>query len=105
MKTNLTTYYTGDILIRNETYKEYERYNPIHLTADEKEVREVLEGIEGVSLAVARIRFPSTFYINGGMNPAVGVGADFTREADFQGPRPDPQGGKISTKKTRERCS
>ncbi|MBN2858747.1 MAG: ABC transporter permease [Sphaerochaetaceae bacterium] len=84
MKTNLTTYYTGDILIRNETYKEYERYNPIHLTADEKEVREVLEGIEGVRLAVARIRFPSTFYINGGMNPAVGVGADFTREADFQ---------------------
>ena len=84
MKTNLTTYYTGDILIRNQTYKEYERYNPIHLTVDEKEVRQALEGIDGVRLAVARVRFPSTFYINGGMNPAVGVGADFTREEDFQ---------------------
>ncbi len=84
MKTNLTTYYTGDILVRNQQYKEYERYNPIHLTIDENEVKQALSGLEGVELAVPRIRFPSTFYINGGMNPAIGIGADFEQEKDFQ---------------------
>ncbi len=84
MKTNLTTYYTGDILVQNQKYKEYERYNPIHLTVDEKEVVNAISGMDGIELAVPRIRFPSTFYINGGMNPAVGIGADFEKEKDFQ---------------------
>ncbi len=84
MKKNLTTYYTGDIRIRNISFGEFERYNPIHLTIDEQDVATVLEEFQEVSSYVPRINIPSSFYINGGMHPTIGVGADFEKEASFQ---------------------
>lgn len=84
MRNNLTTYYTGDIRIRNAQFEEYERYNPVHLTVNESEIASVLNQFEEVESYVPRIRFPSSFYINSGMQGAVGIGADFEKEADFQ---------------------
>ena len=84
MKNNLTTYYTGDIRLRNASYEEFERYNPIHLTIDEEAISQVLLNIPEVTNYVPRISIPSSFYINGGMQPAIGIGADFEKEAAFQ---------------------
>jgi putative ABC transport system permease protein len=84
MAHNLTTYYTGEVRIRNEKYEQYERYNPIHLTVDWETIDNTLQDIPEVTGYVPRITFGSAFYINGGNHPAVGIGADFAREAEYQ---------------------
>ncbi len=84
MKNNLTTYYTGDVRVRNASFGEFERYNPIHLTVNEQEIASVLREVEGVTTYVPRINIPSSFYINGGMQPSIGIGADFEKESNFQ---------------------
>ena len=84
MAYNLTTYYTGEVRIRNEKYEQYERYNPIHLTVDWETIDNTLQDIPEVTGYVPRITFGSAFYINGGNHPAVGIGADFAREAEYQ---------------------
>jgi putative ABC transport system permease protein len=102
MRNNLTTYYTGDIRVRNVLVEKYERYNPIHLTVDELQVASVLSEFKEVQTYVPRIRFPSSFYINGGMQPVVGIGADFVREADFQHLDLILKEGKLPTKGEKE---
>lgn len=84
MAGNLATYFTGEVRIRNHSYEEYERYNPIHLTVNWPQINETLSTIEGITDYVPRIQFASSFYINGGNHPAVGIGADFALEASFQ---------------------
>lgn len=84
MSYNLATYYTGEVRIRNAQYEEYERYNPIHLTVDWTTVDKTLQETADVTAYVPRITFGSAFYVNGGNHPAVGIGADFAREAEYQ---------------------
>ena len=84
MAGNLATYYTGEVRIRNQSYEEYERYNPVHLTVNWPQIDKTLSSMEGITDYVPRIQFASSFYINGGNHPAVGIGADFAREASFQ---------------------
>lgn len=84
MSKNLATYYTGEVRIRNAQYEEYERYNPIHLTVDWDVMDAELSQRSDVTSYVPRITFPSAFYVNGGNHPAVGIGADFVREASYQ---------------------
>jgi putative ABC transport system permease protein len=83
MAQNLATYYTGEVRIRNAQYEEYERYNPIHLTIDWQRIDQALAQRSDVTAYVPRITFPSAFYVNGGNHPAVGIGADFSREAEY----------------------
>jgi putative ABC transport system permease protein len=83
MAQNLATYYTGEVRIRNAQYEEYERYNPIHLTVDWQRIDQALAKRSDVTAYVPRILFPSAFYVNGGNHPAVGIGADFSREAEY----------------------
>ena len=83
MAQNLATYYTGEVRIRNAQYEEYERYNPIHLTVDWQRIDQALAQRSDVTAYVPRITFPSAFYVNGGNHPAVGIGADFSLEAEY----------------------
>ena len=84
MGNNLKTYYTGEVRVRNEKYDEFERYNPVHLTVDRESVEALLENNADVEAFVPRITFPSNLYIEGSNFGAVGVGADFGLEADYQ---------------------
>ncbi|MDA3939286.1 MAG: ABC transporter permease [Spirochaetia bacterium] len=83
MESNLKSYYTGGIRIRNENYEQYERFNPVHLTVDAESVQKVLDTIEEVDVYVPRTSFPANLYIEGTNFGAMGVGADFKKEADF----------------------
>ncbi len=82
MAYNLKTYYTGEVRVKHVDYEINERYNPMHLTVDWESVNDALEQDESVDTYVPRITFPSIFY--GSNYGAVGVGADFAREAEFQ---------------------
>lgn len=82
MAFNLKTYYTGDVRVKHVDYEINERYNPMHLTVDWESVKNALEQDESVDSFVPRITFPSIFY--GSNYSAVGVGANFAREAIFQ---------------------
>ena len=84
MAYNLQTYYTGEVRVRNARYEEFERYNPLHLTVDWESVRQVLSGNDQIEHFVPRTTFPSSIYIEGTNFGAVGVGADFEMEKDFQ---------------------
>ena len=83
MESNLKSYYTGGIRIRNENYEQYERFNPVHLTVDAKVVQNVLDTIPEVDVYVPRTSFPASLYIEGTNFGAMGVGADFEKEAKF----------------------
>ena len=82
MEFNLKKYYTGEIQIKNIDFEEYERFNPIHLTVDYKEVSEVLDNNPDVVFWSARNTFPASLYIDGTNFGAVGVGVDFKKEAE-----------------------
>lgn len=82
MRNNLKSYYNGEIRIRHGRFSEYERFNPLHLMVDGGELLPVLDAFPGVEQVRPRITFPSSFYIEGSQFPAVGVGADWEREAD-----------------------
>ncbi|MDA3811391.1 MAG: ABC transporter permease [Spirochaetaceae bacterium] len=84
MAFNLKTYYTGEVLIKHADYEKYERYNPMHLTVDWNSIDITLAKEESVDTYVPRITFPSNLYISGSNFGAIGVGADFAKEADFQ---------------------
>lgn len=84
MAYNLKTYYTGEVRIKHENFDEYERYNPMHLTIDWESVDSALQGMDEVETYVPRITFPSNLYIGGSNFGAMGVGADFEKEANFQ---------------------
>lgn len=85
MAVNLKTFYTGEVRIRHGEYDKYERYNPLHLTVDWDSAAEVLAANDAVAAYAPRIQFPANLYIEGANYGALGVGADFQREADFQG--------------------
>lgn len=84
MAFNLKTYYTGEVRVKNADYDKYERYNPMHLTVDWNSIDSALQNEEIVDTYVPRITFPSNLYIGGSNFGAVGVGADFEKEASFQ---------------------
>jgi putative ABC transport system permease protein len=84
MAFNLKTYYTGEVLIKHADYEKYERYNPMHLTVDWNSIDITLAKEESVDTYVPRITFPSNLYISGSNFGAIGVGADFAKEADFK---------------------
>jgi len=54
------------------------------LNVDWDTIDSTLSTMEGITDYVPRITFASSFYINGGNHPAVGIGADFARESSFQ---------------------
>lgn len=83
METNLTSYYTGEVRIRHESFEKYERYNPLHLSLEVDAVLPLASSIEGVEAATSRINFPANLYLNGKNNGALGVGVDFSSEAAF----------------------
>ena len=76
METNLTSYYTGEVRIRHESFEKYERYNPLHLSLEVDAVLPPASSIEGVEAATSRINFPANLYLNGKNNGALGVGVD-----------------------------
>jgi len=84
MSNNLKTFYTGEVRIRNARFEEFERYNPMHLTVDWNAAKKVLQENEAVRSFVPRTTFPSSLYIEGTNFGAIGVGADFAMEREFQ---------------------
>lgn len=82
MAFNLKTYYTGEVRVKHADYEINERYNPMHLAVDWESVNNALEQDDSIEAYVPRITFPSIFY--GSNYGAIGVGADFAREAEFQ---------------------
>ncbi len=83
METNLTSYYTGEVRIRHESFEKYERYNPLHLSLDVDAVLPLAKSVDGVEAATSRINFPANLYLDGKNNGALGVGVDFATEAAF----------------------
>lgn len=84
MAYNLQTYYTGEVRVRNARYDQYEKYNPIHLTVNWESARRVLAEDENIEKFVPRTTFPSSIYIEGTNFGALGVGADFRLEREYQ---------------------
>jgi len=84
MAFNLKTYYTGEVRVKHADYDTYERYNPMHLTVDWDLIDEALAKEDMISSYVPRITFPSNLYIGGSNFGAMGVGADFEKEAVYQ---------------------
>lgn len=83
MQSNLTSYYTGEVRIRHESFEKYERYNPLHLSLEVDAVLPLAASVEGVEAATSRINFPANLYLNGKNNGALGVGVDFATEVAF----------------------
>ncbi|MDC7226361.1 MAG: ABC transporter permease [Spirochaetales bacterium] len=83
MENNLRSYYTGDVNIRNVDYEEYERFNPVHLTVNIDDAESAISNTEGINAWVPRTTFGTSIYIDGTNHAAVGVGADFEREAGY----------------------
>lgn len=83
MANNLTSFYTGQVRIRNAQFEEYERYNPLHLGLEEHVALIQVKSIEGVEAATGRINFPANLYLNDKANAVLGVGVDFESEEAF----------------------
>ncbi len=81
MSENLRSFYTGDIRIRNKDFAEFERYNPIHLTVNVDDVKDILNADSDIQAWTPRTTFPAAF--NGSNFGAVGVGVDLEREKDY----------------------
>ncbi|MBI9098503.1 MAG: ABC transporter permease [Spirochaetaceae bacterium] len=102
MAFNLKTYYTGEVRVKHIDYETYERYNPMHLTVDWESVDRALGDEKTVSTYVPRITFPSNLYIGGSNFGAMGVGADFELEADFQDLASSLKAGRLPQNGTNE---
>lgn len=83
MAKNLTSYYTGQVRVRNAEFAKYERYNPLHLSIDTNAVAAVAKEIPGVKSMTPRISFPASLYLNERNHGVLGIGADFATEAAF----------------------
>ncbi len=83
MAKNLTSYYTGQVRVRNASFAKYERYNPLHLSIDAEAISAVAKDIPGVKAMTARINFPASLYLNERNHGVMGIGADFASEAAF----------------------
>ena len=84
MKYNLTTFYSGEIRLRNAEYGEYEFLSPLHLSVDRIDSRlRGIDGMEGVASAVPRITAGGVVFRGDRRVPVQGVGGGFTREKHF----------------------
>lgn len=82
---NITTYYTGEVRIRNEEYNKYEMVNPLHLNIKQyDEVIDIIKDVEGIALTSPRVSFPTAIYQEGENHNALGYGVDFSREEEYQ---------------------
>ena len=87
---NLQTYSTGAVRIRHKDFSKYERLNPMHLTiTDIDQLSNELLSEAGVSVVSPRISFPARIYKGEENYNAMGVGLDFSTEADYQDLGPD----------------
>lgn len=81
---NLTTFYTGDVEIRNRDYGRYEHLNPLHLSVSEAETtRSSVAAIDGVQSAISRTTVPGAVLQNDERIGLQAVGVEFDREARF----------------------
>ncbi|AEV29991.1 ABC-type transport system, involved in lipoprotein release, permease component [Sphaerochaeta pleomorpha str. Grapes] len=83
MANNLKTYYTGEIRIRNADFEKFERYNPLHLSVDLATVTPILKRNPSIVTYAPRINFPASMYLGENNHAVMGVGVDFSKEAEF----------------------
>jgi len=83
MARNVFTYVSGHIRIRNAEYERYEKLNPLHLgIPDYRRVISEIEDWEGTALALPRITFFSSIYLEERDYRGMGMGIDFERELE-----------------------
>ena len=81
---NLTTFYTGEVQLRDAEYGRYEHLNPLHLAVEDAEaIVDRVAAIEGVSSVVPRITVPGAVFEEDERVGLTAVGVDFAREADY----------------------
>lgn len=83
MASNLKSYYTGEVRIQHADFEKYERYNPLHLGVDYKNIEPIVGTNDQVRSFTARINFPANMYLGEKSHGVMGVGVDFLREEDF----------------------
>jgi putative ABC transport system permease protein len=83
MRSNLITYYTGEIRVRSGEYQRYERFNPLHLSLDATLATESLSTVSGISAIEGRIAFPVSIYREERSRPAQAIGLDFSLGTTF----------------------
>jgi len=83
MANNLKSYYTGQVRIQHAEFEKYERYNPLHLGVDWKNIEPILANNNEVRAATPRINFPASMYLGEKTHGVMGVGVDFSREKAF----------------------
>ncbi|MDY0288749.1 MAG: ABC transporter permease [Sphaerochaeta sp.] len=83
MANNLKSYYTGQVRIQNADFEKYERYNPLHLGVDWKNIEPILRDNSDVRAATPRINFPANMYLGEKSHGVMGIGADFSKEEAF----------------------
>lgn len=84
MEYNLTTFYTGEIQIRNPEYGAYEHLHPLHLSVDDADdVVATTSSIPGVDATVARITVPGAVFDETKRIGVQAIGVDMEREERF----------------------
>lgn len=84
MAYNLTTFYTGEIRLRNDEFGKYEFLAPLHLSVDSLQSRlSAIEAMEAVASVAPRISVGGTVFRDDRRIPVQAVGVDLGREADF----------------------
>ena len=82
---NVASYVTGHVRVRNIEYDKNEMFNPLHLNISgaEQRIREI-DAIPEVLIVAPRITFPGIVYRGEDSYKMQGVGADLSKELEFQ---------------------
>lgn len=83
---NLTTFYTGEVQLRNPEYGRHEHLSPLHLSVpDVQSVTSTVSAVPGVEAVVPRLSVPGAVFQQDEQVAVQAVGVDFAREATFSG--------------------
>ncbi len=103
IRTNLTTYISGDLRIRHENFDEDSEGNLLEfLVEDVESLERVLRGTPGIIALSPRLHLGTMAYRNGRTIPAVGMAIDFAAEENFLGFAQFVNEGRIPTPGARE---
>ena len=89
MQSNMWTYMTGAVRVRNADFDQYERLNPLHLAVpDVERLIDEIEADPAVTVVSPRISFPGRVPVGGITSDrkvnVMGLAVDFNREVDYQ---------------------
>lgn len=83
LRSNLTTFYTGEVQIRHADYGTYEHLRPLHLSVKTPQLGDELAALPEVEAAVSRLTVPGAVFQRDQRQGLLAVGVEFSREQVF----------------------